>query len=110
MNQPDNRQRSHVNFITAAILSIGLVSALVIYLTAGEPADNPLGDQIDTSKVYQRNLEMLGGKANLLGQQFNDWFHGLWHGKHLAVTLAVITIIVAILYHFIASPLPPEEK
>ncbi|HJV34767.1 hypothetical protein [Geomonas sp.] len=96
--------------MTVAILSIGLVSALVIYLTAGEAPDNPLGDQIDTSKIYQRNMEMFAGKANLLGQQINDWFHTLWHGKPLALTVAVITIVVALLYRFIASPIPPDNR
>lgn len=105
-----DQKRSRVNFVTAAILSVGLVSSVMIYLTAGEPVENPLGDQIDTSKAYQRSMEMLGGKANLLGQQFNDWFHSLWHGKPLAFTIAVLTIVVALLYHFIASPMPPEEK
>jgi hypothetical protein len=110
MTQPQREQQSRVNFITVAIVAIGLVSALVIYLTAGDVTDNPLGDQIDTSKVYRRNMEMFAGKANLLGQQFNDWFHTLWHGKPLAFTIAVITVVAALLYRFIASPMPPENK
>jgi hypothetical protein len=55
-------------------------------------------------------MEMFAGKANLLGQQFNDWFHTLWHGKPLAFTIAVLTIVVALLYRFIASPMPPDNK
>jgi hypothetical protein len=42
MTQPHTEQRNRVNFVTIAILSIGLVSALVIYLTAGDTADIPL--------------------------------------------------------------------
>lgn len=102
--------RRRLKVITGGILCVGFSIAAAIYLAAGEPAINPLGDQIDTSKTYRRSMEMYGGKANLLAEQFNTWFGSLWHGKNLAFTVAFITIVVAALYHFIASPMPPEKK
>jgi hypothetical protein len=110
MNPNDNNPKKLVQRVTAAILSVGLVSAVVIYLTAEEPAENPLIDQLENSKVYRRSLEMYGGKANLLAEEFTRWFGSLWHGKSLAFTVAVIAVVIAAIYHFLASPLPPEEK
>lgn len=100
--------KKRVQRIAGAILAAGLLCAAAIYLTAGEPAENPLSGQVET-KAYERSLELYGGKANLLAEQFSQWFHGLWHGKTLAFTVAVISVLVALLYYFIASPLPPEE-
>jgi ABC-type dipeptide/oligopeptide/nickel transport system permease component len=102
--------RKRLHLITAAIMCAGILAALLVYFTAGEPAENPLADQLENSKVYQRSLELYGGKANLLGAQFNQWFAGLWHGRTLAGTILLITALVAGIYYFIASPLPPDDK
>ena len=91
------------------MLLAGFCSAVVVYLTAGNPEENPLIDQLENSKVYRRSLELYGGKANLLAEQFTRWFDTLWHGKTLAFTIAVISAAVAALYYFFAAPLPPEE-
>jgi hypothetical protein len=107
-NAPDPRKRLHL--VTAAIMCAGVLAALVVYLTAGEPAENPLADQLENSKVYQRSLELYGGKANLLGAEFNRWFTSLWHGRALAGTILLITAVAAGIYYFIASPLPPDDK
>ena len=93
---------------TRAILIAGFAAAVVIYLTARPPADNPLGyDPMDTKK-YLHDLEVYGGKANVVAAQFRDWFDGLWHGKQLAYTVAVLTVISAGVYKFFATPLPPD--
>jgi hypothetical protein len=105
---PDPRKRLHL--ITAGIICLGVLSAAIVYLSAGEPAENPLADQMENSKAYQRSLELYGGKANLLAGEFNSWFSGLWHGKQLAGTILLITAAVAGIYYFIASPIPPEDK
>lgn len=102
-----SRKRAQV--VAAAIAAFGMACALAIYLTAGETPENPLADQLDNSKAYQRSLEIYGGQANLLTAQFNRWFQSLWHGKTLSFTVAVIAVLVAALYYFIASPIPPEE-
>lgn len=105
-----DRAKKRVRLVTAGILAVGLAAALLTYLTAGEPAENPLADQLENSKIYRRSLELYGGKANLLAADFSRWFGALWHGKSLAVSVAIIAVLVAAAYHFIAWPLPPEEK
>ena len=93
---------------TRAILVLGFAAALVIYLTAQPPPDNPLGyDPLDTKK-YLHDLEVYGGKANVIAAQFRDWFDSLWHGKQLAFTVAVLTVIAAGAFKFFATPLPPD--
>jgi len=80
----------------------------VIYLTAQPPPANPLGyDPLDT-KRYLHDLEVYGGKANVLAAEFRDWFDNLWHGKRLAFTVAVLAMIAAFAFRFFATPLPPD--
>jgi hypothetical protein len=95
---------------TRAILVLGFAAAVVIYLTAQPPPENPLGyDPMDTKK-YLHDLEVYGGKANIIAAQFREWFDGLWHGKQLAFTLAVITVMAAGAFKFFATPLPPDPE
>jgi hypothetical protein len=95
---------------TRAILVLGFAAAVVIYLTAQPPPGNPLGyDPLDTKK-YLHDLEVYGGKANVLAAEFREWFDGLWHGKQLAFTVAVITVAAAFAFKFFATPLPTAPK
>jgi hypothetical protein len=80
----------------------------VIYLTAQPPPANPLGyDPLDTKK-YLHDLEVYGGKANVLAAEFRDWFDSLWHGRRLAFTVAALALIAAFAFKFFATPLPPD--
>jgi len=95
---------------TRAILILGIAAAVVIYLTAQPPPVNPLGyDPLDTKK-YLHDLEVYGGKANVLAAEFREWFDGLWHGKRLAFTVAVLTVIAALAFKFFATPLSPAPE
>jgi hypothetical protein len=95
---------------TRAILVLGFAAVVVIYLTAQPPPENPLGyDPMDTKK-YLHDLEVYGGKANVIAAQFRDWFDSLWHGKQLAFTVAVLTVIAAGTFKFFATPLPPDPE
>jgi hypothetical protein len=62
----------------------------------------------DNSKMYEHNLELFGGKAAVLANEFRYWFVGLWHGKSLAVTVACITIVVSLGVFFVANHLPSK--
>jgi hypothetical protein len=95
---------------TGAILVLGFAAALVIYLTAQPPPENPLGYDPLTNKAYVHDLEVFGGKANVLVAQFREWFDSLWHGKQLAFTVAVITVIAAFAFKFFATPLPRDPE
>lgn len=101
---------ARIRMVTRAILALGFAAAVVIYLTAQPPPENPLGyDPLDTKK-YLHDMEVYGGKANVLAAQFRDWFDSLWHGKSLAFTVAVLTMMAAFAFKFFATPLPPDSE
>jgi hypothetical protein len=92
-----------------AILLVGLTASLAIYLTARPPAPNPLGYEPEDSKQYLRNMEVYGGRSNLIASELREFLASLWHGKRLALTVAVITLIAAWAYHYFSIPLSPES-
>ena len=93
-----------------AILIIGFTAAVVIYMTAQPPPGNPLGYDPTDTKKYLRDLEVYGGKANVFAAELREWSDSLWHGKRLAFTVAVITLIAAASFKFFATPLPPSPE
>ena len=94
---------------TAAILAAGFGSALSIYLTAAEAASDPFAE-FEKSKKFAYELERMGGKAALVANDLNKWFAGLWQGESLSYTVAVITILIAAGYYFIATGLEAEAR
>ena len=103
----DPLRRCHI--VTAAIMLVGFGSAAAIYLTAGEATYNPFAE-FEKSKKFAYELERMGGKAALAANYFNNWFAGLWQGETLAYTVAVITIVIAAGYYFIATGLEAEVR
>jgi hypothetical protein len=94
---------------SAAILIGGLAAAIVIYAHAAPAPEYPLGSDPEDSKVYLRQLELYGGKANVLAVELRQWFDGLWHGRSLAFTVAVLAALVAAGFRLAAIPLPPLD-
>ena len=94
------------------ILGLGL--AVLLYMTAASSSPDPLGYDPFTSKKYVRELELYGGKLNLLAVEFRQWLVSLWRGTALAYTIAVLTLILSSLLWFIASrvasPLEPQAE
>ncbi len=80
-----------LNFISAIILLFGLDSAILIYRTTENNSYGALGYEEgdgsvypimpEDSKKYSRDLEPIGGKANVIMDEFRRGFIGLWHGK-----------------------------
>ena len=102
------------NRITLVLLLLGLGSALIIFLTAAPVVVDPLlGDQM-ASKKYLRELRMIGGQGNVLSAEFQDWFAGLWQGRELAGTVAVLTVGVVLGFRVVAThpgvPGPAETR
>ena len=91
--------------IAVVVLVTGLLGSLSVYVTAGSEAGNVLGYDVaggelhpispDESKTYRHDLEVYGGKANVLMDKFIRWFDGLWHGKALAFTIASFTALIS---------------
>jgi hypothetical protein len=57
---------------------------------------------MDTKK-YLRDLELFGGKGNVLATEFTLWWQGLWHGRNLAFTVAWLTVFLALIFWLIAT-------
>jgi hypothetical protein len=94
--------------IAAGVLCIGLAIAVVIYVRAPVPAD--AGEEWSAkSKQYLRQMELYGGKANVLASEAREWFDGLWHGRRLALTVAFLSIVSAGLTLLVLTPLPPPD-
>jgi hypothetical protein len=96
---------ARVRFVTGAILVAGFATAIVIYFVNAAPDDAP-GYRLEDSKKYVREMEIYGGKMNVLASELGSWFSGLWHGRTLAFTVAVIAVLVALAYRLLAAPVP----
>ncbi len=101
--------RTRLRLIAAALLVLGLGSALAIYLTAESAPGNPLGYEPEDTKRYVRDMELYGGKVNLLASELRLWFTGLWHGRRLAFTVACTTVLVALAIWCFAGALPSDR-
>lgn len=109
-----------LNLIGAIILLVGLGSAILIYRTAENGSNGVLGYtegdgsvypiRPEDSKKYLRDLELYGGKANVLADEFRRWFIGLWHGESLAFTVACITIFISLGFFYAGRHLPSNSK
>ena len=108
-----------LNLISAIILLVGLGSAMLIYRAA---ENNPKGVlryeeeggsvypiMPGESKKYLRDMELYGGKANVIADEVRRWVVGLWHGKSLAYTVACIAIITSFVFFYAASRLPSHQ-
>ena len=115
---PDRQTR--LKLISVIILLVGLGSATWIYQGAENTPYGALGYlneggilfpvMPEDSKQYLRSMELYGGKANVLADQFRRWFVGLWHGKSLAFTVACIAILISFGFFFTAKQLPSRLK
>ncbi len=109
-----------LNLISAIILLVGLGSAILIYQTAQNYSDGVLGYveeggsvypvMPEDSRKYLRDLELYGGKANVLMDEFRRGFVGLWHGKSLAFPVACISIFISFGFYYAANHLPSRLK
>jgi hypothetical protein len=61
---------------------------------------------IHNSKKHLLELERIGGEAAVVAAEMTEWFNGLWHGRRLAATLAVLSVGASLLC-FLAGKLPP---
>ncbi len=102
--RPGTLLERRLTLIGFLILVAGLTAAAVIYLTATDVGGDVYAYDIGggayatapgDSKVYRHDVELYGGKAALLADDFNRWFAGLWQGRRLAYTLAVLSIAAA---------------
>jgi hypothetical protein len=94
---------ARIRQLTVGLLAAGLGSATAIYLLAAPRGLNPLGYEPEDTKKYLRDLELYGGKVNVLATEFTKWWEGLWHGRNLAFTVAWLSVILAGAFWFVAT-------
>ena len=109
-----------LNLISAIILLVGLVSAMLIYRTAENNVSGVIGYEEEGGSVYPimpgetkkylRDMELYGGKANVIADELRRGFVGLWHGKSLAFTVACISILISFGVFYVATHLPSSLK
>ena len=110
MKQPETikeqRWSKRLYLVGTIILLAGLVSDVMVYVNPSSDDDETAeyevvgknvypGMQLK-SKKYVHDLEMYGGKAAVLADELNRWFEDLWHGRTLAYTIAVLSIVTSL--------------
>jgi hypothetical protein len=82
-------------YCAAAVLLGGLVTAALVYVFAIDDGDVDAAAEIEDTRMYQHNLEVIGGKFAVYLDEFDRWFASLWHGRTLAYTIAVLAVAIA---------------
>ena len=107
--------RARLLIAAALILTIGLLAATAVYLTAADEAiatsyvivgGEAYAVDPTRTKSYQLQVERFGGKAALVFDEFNRWFAARWEGKALGITIGWISVGAAALLCWIASRTP----
>jgi hypothetical protein len=93
MRWNDRPRRERARLLTRAVLAVGLIAAAAIWVTAPAETASPAGYDVTRTKAYRHQMEVYGGKANLELDAFRRWFGSLWHGRALAGTVAVISLL-----------------
>lgn len=83
----------HIRIAGVIVLFAGLVAAATIYITA-KPDEKLgiLGIDIRTNK-QRSQLERMGGKGYVMLSDLDEWFGTLWHGRRLASTVGVLSVL-----------------
>ncbi|HNH25315.1 MAG TPA: hypothetical protein PK261_10025, partial [Accumulibacter sp.] len=95
-----------------AVLIVGLTIAGAIYWVNGENSqeDAALVENLHNSKRYRLEIARFGGKGALMAAEFNEWFADQWHGRRLARSIALITLLVAGISHWVATHHQNRDK
>jgi hypothetical protein len=104
-----NRLQTRLYLGSAVIMLVGLGAAAVVYLAAGDVPEGVPDFDIEGSRMSLRDLELYGGKANVLTAEFMAWFGGLWHGQSLAYTIAFITVVISGVLFYVAHHWPSDH-
>jgi hypothetical protein len=106
---------------SVAVAIVGLLSALLIYATAGDDSESDADSQVivvdgktyriplASTKTYRRDLERMGGGAAVMADDLNRWFASRWRGRSLGVTVAWITAFVSLGLFLFARNMIPEQ-
>lgn len=106
----------HVRIVSCGvtIMLAGLLAAALIYATTSDDRGPDPGAEIASSRVYEYNVERIGGMAAVYAARFNRWLAALWHGRPLAYTIAVLAVAIGLacfwLAHMVYVRLPSAGR
>lgn len=100
--------RSRLRLASAAVLAAGFAVGLVITRLGPAAGASPL-EQEPFTKGYQRQMEMVGGKANLVASDLRNGITGLFSGQNLAWTVFVLCFLAALVLWALTLGRPPED-
>ena len=96
------------------ILVAGLIGAALIYWLTADSAAKKTEIEFANPRAYEFQIERLGGKAAVYVVRFNEWFTGLWQGRQLAFTVAVLAVVIALICFWLskrmAEALPSDRR
>lgn len=80
--------------LAVVIFVLGFAGSVLTYLIADDETVD-LERQVTSAKMYQHNVQLMGGRTALYATRFNAWLAERWHGRQLAYTIAVIAAAIA---------------
>jgi hypothetical protein len=114
------RLRTFLYLTSTIILLVGLISSTLIYRAAMNDSTSDLSYEIvggfvypgagGYTKKYVHDLQLYGGNAAVLADEFMRWFAGLWHGKSLSFTVAGIAFFLSFGVFIAANNVPRRLK
>jgi hypothetical protein len=93
--------QTRLRLIGVSVLAVGLLAAAFVDGLAGSN-DNASSTN---NKTYEYQMEVIGGKSNLLATEIREWVGSLWHGRRLAHTLAFLSVGGSLACFFLAHRL-----
>jgi hypothetical protein len=114
------RLRTYLYLTSAVILLVGLSSSVLIYRATINDSASDLSYEIvggyvypgagGYTKKYVHDLQLYGGNAAVLADEFMRWFAGLWHGESLSFIVAGMALMLSIGVFIAANSMPPHSK
>lgn len=114
------RLRTFLYLTSAVILLVGLSGSALIYQAAINDSTSDQSYEIvggyvypgagGYTKKYVHDLQLYGGSAAVLADEFMRWFTSLWHGKSLSLIVAGLAFILSFGVFIAAKNAPPGSK
>jgi hypothetical protein len=112
--------RTYLYLTSVAILLTGVVSAVLVFWSSLDESADDAGSQVlggfiypnatENSKRYVHDLQLYGGQAAVLSDEFMRWFSGLWQGRSLAYTIVCIAAFVSFVVFVVARNTPSCQQ
>ncbi len=118
LSERERTWQRRLRALGAVILVVGALAAIAVYSrTAPEDEAQYLfdsGTQLSgNARRYENEMKNIGGESNVLAAELRDWFGGLWRGRKLAGTLAVLSLggslACFLLAHLLNYPPAPDD-